>query len=44
VIVVTAYDNYANDPRLAEADGYVIKDIYTDKLKQKIEEVLKLNA
>lgn len=40
VLIVTAYDNFVDDPRLAEADGYVIKDIYTDKLKKKIEEVL----
>jgi DNA-binding response OmpR family regulator len=40
VLIVTTYDNFTDDPRLAEADGYVIKEIYTDKLKKKIEEVL----
>lgn len=40
VLIVTAYDNFVGDPRLAEADGYVIKEINTDKLKKKIEEVL----
>lgn len=40
VLIVTAYDNFIDDPRLAEADGYVIKEIDTDKLKKRIEEVL----
>lgn len=40
VLIVSAYDNFVGDPRLAEADGYVIKEIYTDKLKKKIKEVL----
>jgi CheY-like chemotaxis protein len=40
VIILTAYDSFSKDPRLAQADGYVIKDIFTDKLKGKIGEVL----
>jgi DNA-binding response OmpR family regulator len=40
VIVLTAYDSLPEDPRLAQADGYVIKDFFTDKLKSKIGEVL----
>ncbi len=26
VLIVTAYDNYSDDPRLAEADGYIVKN------------------
>jgi DNA-binding response OmpR family regulator len=40
VLIVTAYEGSIRDPRLAEADGYVIKEIYPDTLKKKIEEVL----
>ena len=42
VLIVSAYDSFVNDERLAEADGYVVKDINTDKLKQKIHESLTL--
>ena len=41
VIVLTAYDNYRDDPRLAEADGYVIKSMVLDELKGKIADVLR---
>jgi DNA-binding response OmpR family regulator len=40
VLIVTAYNGTLSDHRLAEADGYVIKDIYPDILQKKIEEVL----
>jgi len=40
VLVVTPHDDVITDPRLSEADGYLIKDIYLDKLKTKISEVL----
>ena len=40
VLIVSAYDTFVNDPRLAQADGYVIKDINTKHLKQKIYENL----
>jgi len=41
VFIVTAYDNYADDPRLSEADGYVIKSFGAlGKLKQKIDEAV----
>ncbi len=40
VIIFTAYDSYIEDPRLAEADGYVIKSIVLDELKAKIADVL----
>jgi CheY-like chemotaxis protein len=42
VIVVTAYDNYANDPRLSRADGYVVKDLGSiDTLRKMIADALK---
>lgn len=40
VIIVTAYDSFVDDPRVSDADGYVIKSIHSDKLKQKIAQVL----
>ena len=41
VLILSAYDSFLDDPRLAAADGYVIKDIDTEKLREKIAEVLK---
>jgi DNA-binding NtrC family response regulator len=40
VLIVSAYEDFVSDPRLAHADGYVIKDPDTDQLKQKIRENL----
>jgi DNA-binding NtrC family response regulator len=40
VIIFTAYDSYREDPRLSQADGYVIKSIVLDELKEKIGDVL----
>jgi CheY-like chemotaxis protein len=41
VLILTAYDSFRGDPRLSQADGYVIKSfIALDELKQKIAEVL----
>jgi len=41
VLIVTAYDSFAEDPRLSQADGYVIKSFVAfDHLKEKIAEVL----
>ena len=40
VIIYTAYDSYAGDPHLSQADGYVIKSIDHGELKQKVAEVL----
>jgi len=40
VIIFTAYDTYREDPRLSQADGYVIKSSVLDELKGKIAEVL----
>ncbi len=41
VLIVTAYDTYADDPRLSQADGYVVKSfVHLDELKHKIANVL----
>lgn len=41
VLIVTAYDSYRNDPRVSQAEGYVVKDfVHLDKLKRKIADVL----
>lgn len=42
VIILTAYDSYREDPRLSRVNGYVIKSIAIDELKQKIADVLEL--
>lgn len=40
VIIVTAYDSYLDDPRVSQADGYVIKGFDAiGRLKEKIREV-----
>jgi len=41
IIILTAYDSYRDDPRLSQADGYVIKSMVLDELKIKIAGVLK---
>jgi CheY-like chemotaxis protein len=41
VIIFTAYDSYVDDPRLSQADGYVIKSFVLDGLKRKVADVLK---
>jgi CheY-like chemotaxis protein len=41
VLIVTAYDSYMHDPRVSQADGYVIKSFsHLEGLKQKIAHVL----
>ncbi len=40
VLILTAYDSFMDDPRLSQADGYVIKSVCLDELKQKIADVL----
>ena len=43
VLIVTAYDTYADDPRLSQADGYMVKSFgHFDELKNKIADVLGL--
>jgi len=36
VLIVTAYDSFVDDPRLSQADGYVIKSTDFGKLKEKV--------
>ena len=41
VLIVSSYDNYLNDSRSLEADGYMVKDfIHPELLKEKITGVL----
>jgi len=43
VVIVTSYDNYLDDPRACEADGYMLKDfIHLELLKEKITRALDL--
>jgi CheY-like chemotaxis protein len=45
ILIYTAYDGYADDPRLSQADGYLIKSFSAlDALKQKVAEVLECKA
>ncbi len=41
VVILTAYDSYQEDPRLIQADGYVVKSFTgMDGLKQRITRIL----
>jgi DNA-binding NtrC family response regulator len=41
VIIVTAYDSHRDDPRLREADGYIVKSlVFWDEMRKKVAEVL----
>jgi len=41
VIIMTAYDSYQDDPRLSEADGYIIKRLnFWEEIVEAIEEIL----
>jgi two-component system response regulator (stage 0 sporulation protein F) len=40
VIISTAYDSYIEDPRLQEAEGYIVKSFDVTELKGKISELL----
>ena len=45
VLIFTAYDGLTEDPRLSQADGYVIKSfVALDTLKQKVAEILELKT
>lgn len=42
VVIFTAYDTFRDDPRLSQADGYVVKSfVGLDELKEKISQVLR---
>jgi DNA-binding response OmpR family regulator len=36
VIIFTAYDSYREDPRVSQADGYVVKNTVFDELKETV--------
>lgn len=41
VLIVTAYDNFMDDPRLSSADGYVLKSFTNlTELKNKVAEII----
>ena len=41
VLIFTAYDSYADDPKASQADGYMVKDFFAvERLKEKIAELL----
>ena len=41
VLVFTAYDSFAEDPRLSQADGYMVKSFGAlDTLREKVAEIL----
>jgi len=40
VVILTAYDTFIDDPRLSQADGYVVKSTDFSTLKQKIVEMV----
>ena len=43
ILIVTSYDNYPDDPRAYEADGYLVKDfMHLKVLKEKIANILAL--
>ncbi len=44
VLIVTTDEEIVNNPRLAKADGHIIKDVYADQVIKKIEDVLSLQA
>ena len=41
VIILSAYDTFRIDPRTERADAYEIKNIDTDKIKEKVSELLR---
>ncbi|MGD9022686.1 MAG: response regulator [Deltaproteobacteria bacterium] len=45
VVIMTAYDSYRDDPRLSQADGYVIKRLkFWEEVLATIEEILTKGA
>jgi DNA-binding NtrC family response regulator len=40
ILIFTAYAGYKRDPRVSQSDGFILKDVFLDTLKQKIETVL----
>lgn len=44
VLIFSAYEGYRQDPRMALADGFVMKSFCFEKLKAKVAEVLQRNS
>jgi DNA-binding response OmpR family regulator len=44
VLIFTAYDSFRDDPRLSQADGYLVKSLILDELKQRIAALLRKEA
>jgi two-component system response regulator (stage 0 sporulation protein F) len=41
VLIVTAYDSFKDDPRVSQADGYIVKSYtHLDEIKEKIHSIL----
>jgi len=41
VLIVTAYDSFIDDPRVAQADGYIVKSFtHLTEIKKKIDSIL----
>jgi two-component system response regulator (stage 0 sporulation protein F) len=41
VLIVTAYDSFTDDPRVSQADGYIVKSFtHLDEIKEKIQSIL----
>jgi DNA-binding response OmpR family regulator len=38
VLIVSSLEDFSNDPRIDEADGYAIKDIHTSMIRDRIQE------
>lgn len=44
IIILTSYDNFKGDSRLSKTQAYVLKDIYPERLMEKIDEVTAVHS
>ncbi|MFZ7111034.1 MAG: response regulator [Desulfatiglandales bacterium] len=44
IIILTSYEDFKGDPRLTKTQGYLLKDIYVDRLLEKINEVIAVHS
>ena len=40
VVIFTGYDGYLRDPRISQADGFVVKSIFFDTVKRHVDTIL----
>jgi DNA-binding response OmpR family regulator len=40
VLIFTAYDGYMKDPRVSQADGFVVKSVFFESLKEQVDVIL----